>query len=297
MKYVVKDILQALDIGVLDVARRHVGLMLHCDEVINLLKFGDKSSDRLTLGIWGMGDLGKTILSKVLYNKIHHLFEATSFVSNEAESSLKPDKHVLEVRQVDVIYPMRELELAEAMELFNWDAFLRAHPKKGCRNLTERIVKVCLALPLSSEIIGTNIYARNHIRYWTKALCNLENVGHCSVFEILKTRYDTLTPIQKHILLDIACFFVNPKSSILNQNRPFNMDFYKRFWSALGCEPVYTSLKTFEEKALTVVHEHIYREAMDEDIDEEDHAGQYFCKFYMHEKIRDMGRWIIVLFN
>ncbi|GLJ27496.1 hypothetical protein SUGI_0539450 [Cryptomeria japonica] len=73
----------------------------------------------------------------------------------------------------------------------------------------------------------------------------------------------------------------------------FNMDFYERFWSALGCEPVYTSLKTLEEKALIVVHEHSYSEAVDEERDEEGHEGQYFCEFSMHEQIRYMGRRIV----
>ncbi|GLJ27494.1 hypothetical protein SUGI_0539430 [Cryptomeria japonica] len=82
VKQVVKDVLQTLDVGVLDVARRPVGLIPRREEVIQLLKLGDKTSDRLSLGIWGMGGLGKTTLSKALYNKIHHLFEASCFVSS-----------------------------------------------------------------------------------------------------------------------------------------------------------------------------------------------------------------------
>ncbi|GLJ27489.1 hypothetical protein SUGI_0539290 [Cryptomeria japonica] len=365
VKQVVKDILRTLDIGVLEVARRPVGLIPRCEEVIQLLKLGNKASDRLTLGIWGIGGLGKTTLSKALYNKIHHLFEASSFVSNvKLQGSIQDlkklqqqilgdllkmqrkvndidqgkivmrshlaslralvvlddvdnvrqldaligdwfgegsriiittrDKRVLKVRQVDVIYPMRGLELAEGVELFSWHAFLRAHPERRYRETTEKIVKACSGLPLSLEIIGTDLYDRNDIRYWTEALRKLQNVGHNSVFETLKISYDTLASAEKHIFLDIACFFVNLKSSILNQNRVFNMDFYVRFWSVLGCEPVYTILKNLEEKALIVVHEHIYSDAMDEDIDEEDHTNHYFCAFSMHEQIRDMGRQIVL---
>ncbi|XP_059076851.1 disease resistance protein Roq1-like [Cryptomeria japonica] len=365
VKQVVKDVLQTLDIGVLDVAIRPVGLIPRCDEVIKLLKLGDKTSDKFTLGVWGMGGLGKTTLSKALYNKIHHFFEASSFVSNvKSESSIRGlrklqqqifrdllktqvkvdnidhgkvpmrnrlaslralvvlddidnvqqldalmgdwfgngsriiittrDKRVLEVRQVDLTYPMRGLELAEGVELFSWHAFLRAHPQRGYEDITESIVKSCSGLPLCLEIIGTDLYNRNHIAYWTEALRKLENVGHNSVLETLKISYDTLTHVEKHIFLDIACFFVNLKSSIFIQNRAFNMEFYDRFWTSLGYEPVYTSLKTLEEKALIVVHKHRYSEAIDEDIDEGDHSGQYFCEFSMHELIRDMGRRIVV---
>ncbi|GLJ27495.1 hypothetical protein SUGI_0539440 [Cryptomeria japonica] len=108
------------------------------------------------------------------------------------------DKRVLEVRQVDVIYPMRGLEHAEAVELFSWHAFLRDRPERGYGDIMERIVEACSGLPLTLEIIGTDLYNRNHIRYWTEALHKLENVGHNSVFEILKISYDILTPVETH---------------------------------------------------------------------------------------------------
>ncbi|GLJ27490.1 hypothetical protein SUGI_0539310 [Cryptomeria japonica] len=72
------------------------------------------------------------------------------------------------------------------------------------------------------------------------------------------------------------------------------MDFYGKFWSALGCKYLFTSLKTLEEKVLNVVHENRYSEGMDGDINEEDHVDQYFCEFSMHKQIRDMGRRIVL---
>ncbi|GLJ27434.1 hypothetical protein SUGI_0538600 [Cryptomeria japonica] len=203
------------------------------------------------------------------------------------------NKRVLEVRQVDVIYPMRGLELAEAVDLFSWHAFRREQPERGYENMTERIVKICSGLPLSLEIIGTDLYNRDKTRYWPEVLHKLETVGHDSVFKTLKISYDNLSPVEQHIFLDIACFFVEIKSSDFIQNRVFSTDFYVRFWSAFGCDSVFTSLKTLEEKALIVVHERRYIEAVDDDADEEEHTGEYFCEFSMHEQIRDMGRRIV----
>ncbi|XP_059077594.1 disease resistance protein RUN1 [Cryptomeria japonica] len=361
---VVKDVLQTLDFGMLEVAQHPVGLIPRCEEVLQLLRLGEETSDRLTLGIWGMGGLGKTNLSKALYNEIRHLFETSSFVSNvKLEESRKGpiklqqqilkdllktkiklndidhgntvmrtrlaslkalvvlddvdnerqldalmgdwfgkgskiiittrDKRVLEVRQVDVIYPMRGLEHAEALELFSWHAFRREHPEKGFENMTERIVKTCSGLPLSLRIIGTDLYNRDKTRYWPEVLHKLENVGHDVAFETLKISYDNLAPVEQHIFLDIACFFVESKSSDFIENRAFSTDFYVRFWSAFGCESVFTSLKTLEEKALLVIHEHRYIEALDDDVDKDDYRGQYFWEFSMHDQIRDMGRRIV----
>ncbi|XP_057829691.2 disease resistance protein Roq1 isoform X3 [Cryptomeria japonica] len=268
---VVKDVLQSLDFGMRAVAEHPVGLIPRSEEVIQLLKLGDDTISSLTFGIWGMPGLGITNLSKSLHNEIRHLFEASSFVSNiKREDSLHgliklqqqilkdllktkikmndidhgkilmrnrlaslkalvilddvdnerqldalmgdwfgkgtriiittQNKRVLEVRQVDVIYPMRGLELAEAVDLFSWHAFRREQPERGYENMTERIVKICSGLPLSLEIIGTDLYNRD------------------------KTRYI---------------------------------------------------------------------EAVDDDADEEEHTGEYFCEFSMHEQIRDMGRRIV----
>ncbi|GLJ27492.1 hypothetical protein SUGI_0539400 [Cryptomeria japonica] len=132
----------------------------------------------------------------------------------------------------------------------------------------------------------------NKTRYWNEALHIFENGGHDSVFKSLRISYDNLAPPEKHIFLDIACFFVNLKRSVCIQNKAFSVDFYERHWSSLGCESVYTCLKTLEEKGLIVLHKHRYSETIDEVDHEEDSIGQYLLQFSMHELIRDMGRRI-----
>eukprot|EP01018_Ginkgo_biloba_P005499 Gb_37795 [translate_table: standard] len=80
VKQVVMDLHKTLDIMWLDVPKHPVGLEERKNELIKLLKVDDGSV--LTVGIYGMGGLGKTTLAKAVYNDIHSSFEASSFVSD-----------------------------------------------------------------------------------------------------------------------------------------------------------------------------------------------------------------------
>eukprot|EP01018_Ginkgo_biloba_P038353 Gb_29339 [translate_table: standard] len=87
VKQIVMDVLKTLDIKWLDVAKHPVGLEQRKNELIELLKVDDPSGRVLTVGIYGMGGLGKTTLAKALFNDIHSRFEASSFVSDVKESA------------------------------------------------------------------------------------------------------------------------------------------------------------------------------------------------------------------
>eukprot|EP01018_Ginkgo_biloba_P015596 Gb_16251 [translate_table: standard] len=90
VKLVLTEILNTLDIGSLDVANNHpVGLTERIDKVKNLLRANQNDKRVSTLGIWGMGGIGKTTLSKAVFNDMKSIFDGSCFVSDVRERTLK----------------------------------------------------------------------------------------------------------------------------------------------------------------------------------------------------------------
>eukprot|EP01018_Ginkgo_biloba_P038190 Gb_26048 [translate_table: standard] len=110
VKEIVMDVLKRLDIICLDVAQHPVGLDPRKNELIKLLKVEPSPHDGsvLTVGIHGMGGLGKTTLSKAIFNDIHSRFEASSFVSDVRESAQQ-------------FYGLRDLQRQILMDLTGGD--------------------------------------------------------------------------------------------------------------------------------------------------------------------------------
>eukprot|EP01018_Ginkgo_biloba_P036247 Gb_26215 [translate_table: standard] len=90
VKQVAMEILKTLDnIGSLDVAKHPVGLKERMDKVKVLLRADPNDKSVRTLGIWGMGGIGKTTLSKALFNDIKSMFNACCFLSDVRERAKK----------------------------------------------------------------------------------------------------------------------------------------------------------------------------------------------------------------
>ncbi|XP_062110768.1 uncharacterized protein LOC133822445 [Humulus lupulus] len=68
--------------------RNLIGMDSRIDKMISYLELG-RSNDVLTLGIWGMGGIGKTTLAQEIMSKIKGHFESSCFVRNVREESEK----------------------------------------------------------------------------------------------------------------------------------------------------------------------------------------------------------------
>jgi hypothetical protein len=69
-----------------------VGINSRLQAITSLLRVGD--DDVRMVGIWGMGGMGKTTISKAIYNQFFHCFEGKSFLANIRETFKQPDGQV-----------------------------------------------------------------------------------------------------------------------------------------------------------------------------------------------------------
>jgi ABC-type oligopeptide transport system ATPase subunit len=121
------------------------------------------------------------------------------------------ENHVNEVGKVDV----NLLEERQAKRLFMFHAYgVDKKMKPNFNVITNEIVKACGGLPLSIEVMGRFLNTKHCLQIWKEALWKLsaaEALGGGRENEVLwnklKISYDDLEEEEKHMFLDIACFF------------------------------------------------------------------------------------------
>ena len=117
------------------------------------------------------------------------------------------DINLLNQHGVDQFYEVKELNLEEAIELFNWSAFKQNIPRsQDFKFLSDCVVKYARGLPLALKVLG-GFLSDKSIDEWKSALKKLEKIPHMDVQKILRVSYDKLDDVEKGIFLDIACFF------------------------------------------------------------------------------------------
>jgi GTPase SAR1 family protein len=121
------------------------------------------------------------------------------------------ENHVNEVGKVDI----KSLEESQAKKLFMFHAYgVEEKMKPNFNVITDEIVKACAGLPLSIEVMGRFLKTKHCIEIWKEALSKLRSAEALGggrenemLWNKLRISYDDLEEEEKHMFLDIACFF------------------------------------------------------------------------------------------
>ncbi|XP_059452202.1 disease resistance protein RPV1-like [Corylus avellana] len=110
IRKIVKEVSRELNSTYLYVTLYPVGIDSRVQDITSLLRVG--TNDVRIVGIWGMGGMGKTTISKAIYNQFFHNFEGKSFLANIRETSKQPDGQVrLQVQLLSDILKTGKIEV------------------------------------------------------------------------------------------------------------------------------------------------------------------------------------------
>ena len=83
------------------------------------------------------------------------------------------EKALLANHEVDLIYPVRDMDHNEALQLFSLNAFKTEKPPENYAILTERAIRYARGLPLVLTDLGSELYGRSIVQ-WKSALDKYE---------------------------------------------------------------------------------------------------------------------------
>ncbi|CAN1158582.1 Disease resistance protein L6, partial [Linum perenne] len=170
------------------------------------------------------------------------------------------DIWVLQVLQECEFYEPKEMNDDHALQLFSKHAFGTKVPPTDYATLSLEFVQVATGLPLALQVIGSLLFRRKR-EFWASKLMELKEIPPTKLLERLEVSYKELTPNEKQIFLDIACFFIGEEKDF-----PFYM------WSDCKFYPE-SELNTLLLRSLIRFNER--------------------NEFWMHDHIRDLGRKIV----
>ncbi|XP_031501013.2 disease resistance protein Roq1-like [Nymphaea colorata] len=197
-----------------------------------------------------------------------HLFAAGSkiIVTTRCEDVL-----IMKGIENHKIYKPNELDEDESLKLFSHHAFQSERPLERFVELAKQVVQLTGGLPLELEIFGSLFYNIRTEDEWEEMLVRLmsaedqdvQGIQHGGVQERLRIAYEELDSNEKRIFLDIACFFIGR-----------GKEYAMHMWEACGLHPS-SAIEVLLRKSLVQI---------DSEKDE----------FVMHDRIRDMGREIVI---
>ncbi|XP_031372789.1 TMV resistance protein N-like isoform X2 [Punica granatum] len=170
---------------------------------------------------------------------------------------------VFEGGRVEIL-EAESMKFEESLLLFSRHAFGKENPPEDFRGLSEKVVRITGGLPLSLEVVGSQLrtsYEHRDRVHWNHIIGSLQKIPARKVQDRLKISYDALDCEAKKIFLDIACFFINEEKT-----KAIYM------WQSCGFKP-YLAVKELVDASLIKL-------ADDK-------------KFSMHDQLRDLGRKIV----
>jgi predicted DCC family thiol-disulfide oxidoreductase YuxK len=164
-------------------------------------------------------------------------------------------------------HEMALLSTTDSRRLFNWHAFQSTDAIDGFQELAKNVADACCGLPLALEIIGGFLFDKKE-EYdlnstWPQTIKAL--IGRKNILDKLLISYDGLSPEERTMFLDIACFMIGQREHTMMQIfEACELDYEE------GPAPFFSSLK---DKCLV---------KLDED-----------RRIVMHDLLRDMGRQVV----
>ncbi|XP_048131559.1 disease resistance protein L6-like [Rhodamnia argentea] len=244
-KQIIREVQQILKTKDLIVMAPLVGVDSHVQEIMAKLKFDCGNGRAVKIGdtsemvlIYGIPGVGKTVLAKCVYNKLHRLYDACSFLEKiqqeiedkgivSVQNQLISDLHNrnapefkysddalnymqswFHAKKVILLDDIKDHEqLSALVGDLDWHAFEEDSPPEKFKEESIRIAAATHGLPLALEGVGKSLLKRNNKRAWNQTLATLEVAPHESVWKAFSKSYETLKRNEQEIFLDIACFF------------------------------------------------------------------------------------------
>ncbi|XP_039170322.1 disease resistance protein RPV1-like [Eucalyptus grandis] len=190
-----------------------VGMHSHVAKVVECLRLG-KSGAR-SIGIWGMGDMGKTTVARAVFDKIHGQFDdGCCFLANVREISKKIGLVYLQNQFLSDILQDDNLRIKDDHRGTNMIKERLQHKKvliilddvDEKEQLEKLVIRYADGLPLALDVLGSFLACKS-LMQWKSALARLKECPEGKIFDRLRLSYDGLHQKEKEIFLDIACFF------------------------------------------------------------------------------------------
>ncbi|KAL3746464.1 hypothetical protein ACJRO7_015427 [Eucalyptus globulus] len=188
-----------------------------------------------------------------------------SIMKTQGESS---SKEVPCQTEEIVDYEVQEMKSNQALQLFYKHALRSDSPTEDYNALSRDIVSKVARLPLAIEVIGSYFYGLSFAsdsnetkkELLREMLQKLTDGPFKDVYTALKISYDGLGDNEKEVFLDIACFFTNE-----DQTYPIRM------WDDCKYRPI-SAIRVLQLWSLIKIRDN---------------------KFWMHDQVRDLGRYIV----